>query len=654
MLKKILIANRGEIVNRIIRTCEKMGIETVVVYSDADRDADYLAKATESYYIGPSAPVKSYLNIDVLVDVIKQSGADAVHPGYGFLSESASFAKAVAETGAKWIGPDPEILDSIESKCYCRIIADKHGVPVTPGTVKPITGIKEIYETAERVGLPILLKLDKGGGGKGIEKIDHFESEKVTQAVFESMQRIGQMAFSSGDIYIEKMVENPRHIEVQFMADDYGNVVCFGERECSIQRRFQKIIEESPSPVVSGEDRNKLYSYTKKIIKAMKYSGAGTMEYLRGERGEFYFMEINARLQVEHPVSEYVTNTDLVEQQILVACGEPLAYEQEDIELKGHSMECRIYAEDPKTFKPAPGTLNRLVFPTNTEGNVRIEHSLKEGFRVSPFYDPMLCKLITYGEDRNQCISNMIDALKGFVMEGVSTTINTDIAIMRNKNFAAGNFTTAFLQNEKVNIGLENYVITISRQFGSLGRPIAKRIAEKLHINYYDRDIVDELAKQMNMPVSQVDDGEELDNPDYSKMAFPLGKTSEEQQELIFETQKKIIEDIAAKESAVFVGRCSDYILRNANNHFSIFIYASKEARLENCIKTLHMTKEEAESMIEEVDEARASYNMHYAKAYSENVEYKDILIDSGLYGSVEDTADILVTMIRKKFNLAM
>ena len=355
MLKRILIANRGEIVNRIIRTCEKMGIETVVVYSDADKDADYISKATEAVYIGPSAPVKSYLNIEALTEAIKKSGADAVHPGYGFLSESAAFAKAVAETGAKWIGPDPEILENIESKCYCRIVADKYGVPVTPGTVKPLSGIKEIYETAKRVGLPILLKLDKGGGGKGIEKIDHFESEKVTQAVFESMQRIGQMAFASGDIYIEKMVESPRHVEVQFMADDYGNVVCFGERECSIQRRFQKIIEESPSPVVSGEDRNRLYSYTKKIIKAMKYSGAGTMEYLRGANGEFYFMEINARLQVEHPVSEYVTNTDLVEQQILVASGERLVYEQEDIELKGHAIECRIYAEDPKTFKPAPG-----------------------------------------------------------------------------------------------------------------------------------------------------------------------------------------------------------------------------------------------------------------------------------------------------------
>ena len=239
-------------------------------------------------------------------------------------------------------------------------------------------------------------------------------------------------------------------------------------------------------------------------------------------------------------------------------------------------------------------------------------------------------------------------------MEGVSTTINTDIAIMRNHNFVAGNFTTAFLQNEKVNIGLENYCITISRQFGSLGRPIAKRIAEKLGINYYDRDIVDKLAKEMNLPVSQVDDGEELNNPGFSKMAYPLGKTTAEQQELIFEAQKKIIEEIAAKESAVFVGRCSDYILRNTNNHFSIFVYASKEDRLNNCVQSLHMTREEAEKMIEDVDDARESYNMHYAKAYSENVEYKDILIDSGLYGGVEDTADILVTMIRKKFNLAM
>ncbi|WP_406542638.1 cytidylate kinase family protein [Clostridium ljungdahlii] len=362
-----------------------------------------------------------------------------------------------------------------------------------------------------------LLKLDKGGGGKGIEKITYFESEKVTQAIFESMQRIGNMAFASGDIYIEKAVLSPRHIEVQFIADDYGNVVCLGERECSIQRRYQKIIEESPSAVVTEEDRKKLYSYTQKIIKEMKYSGAGTIEYLRGADGNYYFMEINARLQVEHPVSEYVVNIDLVENQIRVANGEKLPFKQEDIRLKGHSIECRIYAEDPKTFKPSPGTITSLSFPDTSDGTVRIEHAIHEGYKISPFYDPMLCKLVVWEKDRNTCIANMIKALKDFKLEGVSTTINTDIAIMRNKNFVSGNFTTAFLENEKVNIGLENYVITISRQFGSLGRPIAKKMAELLGVEYYDRDIVEEAAKKMNLPVSTIDSGEEIDKNEYKK-----------------------------------------------------------------------------------------------------------------------------------------
>lgn len=653
MLKKVLIANRGEIVNRIMRTCEKMGIETVAVYSEADKEADYLKRASESYHIGPSAPVKSYLNIDVLVDAIKKSEADAVHPGYGFLSETAAFAEAVTNAGAKWIGPDPSILENIESKCYCRIIADGLGIPVTPGTIKPISGIKEIYETAGRVGLPVLLKLDKGGGGKGIQKIDYFESEKVTQAVFESMQRIGQMAFACGDIYVEKAVISPRHIEVQFMADDYGNVVCLGERECSIQRRYQKIIEESPSIVVTDEQRRKLYAYTEKMIKAMKYSGAGTIEYLRGADGQFYFMEINARLQVEHPVSEFVTGLDLIEQQIRVANGEKLPFTQDDIKLHGHAMECRIYAEDPKTFNPAPGTITELEFPDTTDGTVRIEHALQKGYRISPFYDPMLGKMVVWGEDREKCIASMIKVLKTFKIEGVSTTINTDLAIMRNRSFASGDFSTDFLNNEKINIGLENYVITISRQFGSLGRPVARKLAEMLGIDYYDRDIVEQLAQEMNMPVSEFGDGVELYNTDFEKMKYPLGISSLDMQEQLFEAQSKIIKDLAAKGSCIFVGRCADYILRNHNNHFSVFIYAPYDVRRENCINILHMKPEDVDQMIADVDEARHSYSMQYAKTYSENVSLKDILIDSSSFGGVEATAEILADMVRKKFKLA-
>lgn len=653
MIKKILIANRGEIVNRIIRTCKKMDIQTVVVYSDADKDADYISSADESYYIGPSAPVRSYLNLDALIDALKKSGADAVHPGYGFLSESAGFAKAVAKAGAVWIGPDPQILENIESKCYCRVIADQLSIPVTPGTVQPVSNIHEIYEIAGKVGLPILLKLDKGGGGKGIQSIDFFESEKVTQAMFDSMVRIGQMAFASGDVYVEKAVPNPRHIEVQFIADQYGNVICLGERECSIQRRYQKIIEESPSPVVTEEDRRKLYSYTKKIVKEMNYTGAGTIEYLRSEDGTYYFMEINARLQVEHPVSEMVTGIDLVEMQIRIASGEKLSYEQEDIFLKGHAIECRIYADDPKTFQPSPGVIEKISFPDTSDGQVRIEHAIREQYRISPYYDPMICKLITWGENRKQCILKMIKALREFNIQGVSTSIPTDIAIMRNRHFAEGNFTTAFLNKERMNIGLENYVITISRQFGSLGRPIAKKMAQMLGIEYYDRTIVESVAEKMGLPVSTIDDGEELDNAELAQMKYPLGKMSEEEQEKMFEAQSKIILDLSEKDSCVFVGRCSDYILRNKPNHFSIFIYAPVEVRKENCIKYLHLTPKEADEMIRDVDEARESYSLHYAKRYSEDVTCKDILIDSSLYGGVDETAEVLVAMVKRKFNLA-
>jgi acetyl/propionyl-CoA carboxylase alpha subunit/cytidylate kinase len=651
LINKVLIANRGEIVNRIIRTCNKMGLKSVVVYSEADKDARYISQAAESYNIGPSAPVKSYLNIEALVDALRKSGAQAVHPGYGFLSESAPFAKAVAEAGAKWIGPDPSILESIESKCYCRVIADRAGVPVTPGTIGVIHSIDEIYETAERVGLPILLKLDKGGGGKGIEEINHFESRAVTQAVFESMQRIGTMAFACADVYLEKEIIAPRHIEVQFIADNYGNVVCLGERECSIQRRYQKIVEESPSSIVTAEDRAKLYSYTESFVKAIAYSGAGTIEYLRDSAGAYYFMEINARLQVEHPVTELVTDLDLVEQQIRVASGEKLGFGQNGVRLSGHAIECRIYAEDPKTFRPSPGTITRLVFPDTKKAEMRLEHAIREGYRVSPFYDPMLCKLAVWGKDRPSCIANMIRALGEFVIEGVSTNIPTDLAIMRNKNFVAGNFATNFLNHERVNIGLENYVVTISRQFGCPGKDIAKKMAELLGVEYYDRDILEQVAAEMNLPVPKLESDEV--EAEYVKLLFPLGTGTEEEKEKIFAAQQKIILQFAEKNSGIFVGRCADYILRNHANLFSIYIYAPREARRDYCITHLGIPPQDADRIMDEADGARLSYSMNYAKVYSQNVVNKNISIDSSLFGSATATAEVLVSMIRRKFNLA-
>ncbi len=318
MFKKILIANRGEIVPRIMRTCKALGIQTVAVYSEADKDAMYLPLADEAVHIGPANPMKSYLDIEALIGACRKSGADAVHPGYGFLSENASFAEAVADNGLTWIGPSAKMLHAIESKCYCRRIAADVKVPVNPGTLSPVTSVEEIAAYGREHGYPIFLKLDRGGGGKGIELV---EEEGRIKEIFERIGRVGLVAFHSSDVYIEQAIIKPRHIEVQFLSDSHGGIVCLGERECSIQRRHQKIIEEAPSPVVSDADREKLFEYTTRLAKAMGYQGAGTMEFLRSQNGDFFFMEINARLQVEHPVTEFLTGVDIVKKQLEIASG---------------------------------------------------------------------------------------------------------------------------------------------------------------------------------------------------------------------------------------------------------------------------------------------------------------------------------------------
>ena len=449
MIKKILIANRGEIVSRIIKTCNLMGIETVVVYSEADKDASYIKQAKESYCIGSPSPIKSYLNIESIVTVLKKSKADAVHPGYGFLSENAGFAKAVVSSGAIWIGPDPEVLENIESKCYCRKLASELDLPVTPGTIQPIETIRDIYDLAGSVGVPLMLKLDKGGGGKGIQRIDEIQDSKKMQAMLDSLQRVGVMAFASGDVYVEKVIERARHIEVQFLADQDQQVICLGERECSIQRRYQKIIEESPSVVVSETERQRLFAYTKKLIQTMRYTGAGTIEYLRDIDGSYYFMEINARLQVEHPVTEYITKIDIVEQQIRIAAGEKLTIQQQDVSFFGHAIECRIYAEDPETFMPSPGTIKKLSLPdTIINTSLRIDSVAEEGGTVPPYYDPLFAKVISWGADRQSAIEILKTGLMSFVVEGIKTTIRADLAILNHPKFVAGDINTAFLSEE--------------------------------------------------------------------------------------------------------------------------------------------------------------------------------------------------------------
>lgn len=442
MIKKLLIANRGEVVSRIIRACDALGIRTVAVYSEADRDALFTRQADESVHIGPANPMKSYLNVEAIIEAARRSGADSVHPGYGFLAENYAFAQAVISEGMTWVGPSPEVMKAVESKCYCRHIAEKAQVPVNPGTLDPIKHAEEVYRFAREVGYPVFLKLDKGGGGKGIEMVN---ADAEVPAVFDRISRIGLAAFDSSDCYLEKVVVNPRHLEVQFLGDHFGNYVCLGERECSIQRRHQKIIEESPSPIVTPADREMIFDYSLRLARAMKYQGAGTIEGLRSEAGDYYFMEINARLQVEHPVTEFLTGVDIVQTQLRIASGETLSLSRDEVKMDGHAIEARVYAEDPVTFQPSPGVVNKLRLPRETD-DLRIDHALEEGGSVPPFYDPLLAKVIAWGKNRESATSRLIEALKDFQIEGVSTTIPLNVSILEHPEFKAGNYHTGFIE----------------------------------------------------------------------------------------------------------------------------------------------------------------------------------------------------------------
>ena len=443
MVSKVLIANRGEIVSRIIKTCKEMGISTVAVYSEADQHAPYLEMADEAVNIGPANPVQSYLNINTIIAAARKTGADAVHPGYGFLSERGAFAQAVEQSGMKWIGPAPQVLKAISSKCYCRKIADSIQVPVIPGTLDIVDSADAIIDYGIKNGWPVFLKLDKGGGGKGIERIN---GESEAEKVFRRAGSIGEMAFGSGDCYIEAIVDKPRHIEVQFLADKHGNCVCLGERECSVQRRHQKIIEEAPSVVVTENDRSQLFDRTVRFIQKIGYQGAGTIESLRAEDGNYYFMEINARLQVEHPVTEFLTGIDIVKWQLLIASGMELGFTQQDVQFNGHAIEARVYAEDPETFIPSPGTIKGLKFP-GEHPKIRIDHALKENTAVPPYYDPLLAKVIAWGTDRSKASSRLSKALTEFQIDGVKTTIPVNLKILSREEYQSGNLDTNFIDN---------------------------------------------------------------------------------------------------------------------------------------------------------------------------------------------------------------
>ncbi len=441
MFKKILIANRGEIAVRVIRACHEMGISAVAVYSDVDRASLHVRKADEAYPIGPAAASESYLNIQKILDVASRSGADAIHPGYGFLSENAKFARACAEAGVKFIGPTALAMDAMGSKTRARQAMERAGVPCVPGTSRGLESIKQAEEVAAKIGYPIMLKAAAGGGGKGMRLV---ATPADLKSALEGARSEAERSFGDSEVYIEKAILNPRHIEVQILADEHGNTVYLGERECSLQRRHQKVIEEAPSPIVDAGMRRKMGEVAVRVGQAAGYTNAGTVEFLVDQRKDFYFLEMNTRLQVEHPVTELVTGLDLVHLQIHIANGEPLPFTQEQVTIRGHAIECRIYAEDPdNNYFPSPGKITLLLLPSGP--GIRRDSGMYEGWTVPMDYDPLLAKLIGYGTDRDQAIGRLTRALNEYFVGGIKTNISLFRRILTNPEFRAGKLDTGFL-----------------------------------------------------------------------------------------------------------------------------------------------------------------------------------------------------------------
>jgi acetyl-CoA carboxylase biotin carboxylase subunit len=443
MFRKILIANRGEIAVRIIRACRDLQISPVVVYSEADRDALHVRLADEAYEIGPAPSVESYLKIDRILDAARASGAEAIHPGYGFLAENAAFARAVEEAGIVFIGPSPSAMEAMGSKTSARKVAIEAGVPVVPGTTEPLTSVEEAITVAERFGFPIMLKASAGGGGKGMRLVN---SAAELRSAFETARSEAAAAFGDPSVYLEKAVERPRHIEIQIFADSHGNYVHLGERECSIQRRHQKVIEESPSPINDPSLRAKMGEAAIRAARAVDYVGAGTVEFLVADTTrEFYFLEMNTRLQVEHPVTELVTGIDLVREQILVANGARLSFRQKDIRWSGHAIECRVYAEDPENnFLPSPGRIHELSVPAGP--GIRDDSGVESGAEVSIYYDPMLSKLAAWGHTREEAIDRLRRALDEYHVSGIKTTLPFFRQIARDREFIEGRLDTGFIE----------------------------------------------------------------------------------------------------------------------------------------------------------------------------------------------------------------
>ena len=445
-MKRLLIANRGEIARRIIRTAQRMGIETVAIYSDVDTDAPFVKEADHSVRLPGLTPADTYLNVERVLEAAARTGADGLHPGYGFLSENAGFARACLERGLIFVGPSPEAIDHLGSKTNARALAISAGVPVMPGTTAGITSVEEARSTAAEIGYPVLLKAAAGGGGKGMRVV---EREEDLESSLRAAQGEARTAFGDDEVFVEKYVTNPRHIEIQVIADADGSVLILGERECSIQRRHQKLIEESPSVAVDADLRNRMFASARKLVEAASYTNAGTLEFLLDSDGSYYFLEVNTRLQVEHPVTEMVTGLDLVELQLRVASGEGLGLTQEDVVFTGHAIECRICAEDPYDgFMPSVGRILALEEPEG-EG-VRVDSGIYEGMEVSLYYDPMIGKLITHGSDRGEAIDRMIRAIDRYHIAGVRTTLPFCRQVLKETDFLAGDFSTGYVASHWV------------------------------------------------------------------------------------------------------------------------------------------------------------------------------------------------------------
>jgi pyruvate carboxylase subunit A len=445
MFKKILIANRSEIAIRVMRACRELDVKTVAVYSEVDKNALFAKYADEAFLIGPAPAAQSYLNIDKIIEVAKKSGAEAIHPGYGFLSENEIFADRCEKEGIIFIGPSSHAIESVGSKIAAKKTMKAAGIPVIPGSKNGISDLDEAVKVAESIGYPVIVKASAGGGGIGMKVVRKTEELRET---IESTQRVAKSSFGDATVFIEKYLEMPRHIEFQILADNYGNIIHVGERECSIQRRHQKLIEESPSPIMTPELRERMGSDAIKAAAAINYTNAGTIEFLYS-KGDYFFLEMNTRLQVEHPITEIVTGVDLAKEQLRVASGEELSYKQSDIQQRGWAIECRLNAEDPlNNFTPSPGKLRR--YRSSGGPGVRVDSGVHTGFTITPFYDSLISKLTVWGRDRNEAIARMKRALYEYIIVGVTTNIPFHKAVMNNEYFRRGELTTHFIEDHNI------------------------------------------------------------------------------------------------------------------------------------------------------------------------------------------------------------